>query len=62
MTEMSSRKLYIGREYKHFKGKTYRSDEEDLFYSDTNMTHLAKVISEIDSGKASLAEHELIED
>ena len=34
----------------------------DPFYSDANMTHLAKVISEIDSGKASLAEHELIED
>ena len=34
----------------------------DPFYSDANMAHLAKVISEIDSGKAHLTEHELIED
>lgn len=36
----------------------FRLDEEDPFYSETNMTHLAKAISEIDSGKASLAEHD----
>ena len=40
----------------------FRLDEEDPFCSDANMTHLARVISEIDSGKASLAEHKLIED
>ena len=34
----------------------------DPFYSDTNMSHLKKVISDIDSGKATLAEHALIED
>ena len=34
----------------------------DPFYSDANMTYLRKVISEIDSGRTSLAEHELIED
>ena len=33
----------------------------DPFYSDANMAHLARVISQIDSGKAKLAEHELIE-
>ena len=34
----------------------------DPFYSDANMLHLTKVISEIDSGKAVLTEHELLED
>lgn len=33
----------------------------DPFYSDTNMSKLKQVISEIDSGKAALAEHDLIE-
>ena len=33
----------------------------DPFYSDTNMSYLKQVISQIDSGKASLAEHDLIE-
>ncbi len=34
----------------------------DPFYSDENMMYLKKVMSEIDSGKAILAEHALIED
>ena len=34
----------------------------DPFYSDSNMNYLKKVISDIDSGKAKLREHELIED
>ena len=34
----------------------------DPFYSDANMNYLKKVISEIDSGKSNLQEHELIED
>ena len=34
----------------------------DPFYSDANMAYLKKVISEIDSGKATLTEHALIED
>ena len=34
----------------------------DPFYSDANMNYLKKVISEIDSGKSKLQEHELIED
>lgn len=34
----------------------------DPFYSDANMNHLNKVISEIESGKAKLHEHNLIEE
>ena len=34
----------------------------DPFYSDKNMGYLKKVISEIDSGKAVLAEHALLGD
>lgn len=34
----------------------------DPFYSASNMAHLARVIGEIDSGAAALAEHDLIED
>ena len=33
----------------------------DPFYSDANMNYLKKVISEIDSSKSKLQEHELIE-
>ena len=34
----------------------------DPFYSESNMAYLKKLMSEIDSGKAVLSEHELIED
>lgn len=34
----------------------------DPFYAEANMNYLRKVISEIDSGKAELHEHELIEE
>lgn len=34
----------------------------DSFYSESNMTYLKKVIEDIESGKAVLVEHELIED
>ncbi len=34
----------------------------DPFYSEENMNYLKRVISEIDSGRAKLAEHDLIED
>ncbi len=34
----------------------------DPFYSEKNMSYLKRVISEIDSGKAVLVEHDLIED
>ncbi len=33
----------------------------DPFYSDLNVSYLKKVISEIESGKANLEEHNLIE-
>lgn len=32
------------------------------FYSDANMNHLKNIIDDIESGKAKLKEHELIED
>lgn len=34
----------------------------DPFYSEANMKYLRKVISDIESGKARLTEHELIEE
>ena len=34
----------------------------DPFYAEANMNYLRKVTSEIDSGKAELHEHELIEE
>ena len=35
---------------------------EDPFYSKANMEHLEKVIEKIESGKAKLKKHELIEE
>ena len=34
----------------------------DPFYSESNMAYLKKVVEDIESGKAVLTEHELIED
>lgn len=34
----------------------------DPFYSESNMVYLKKVVDDIESGKAVLVEHELIED
>lgn len=34
----------------------------DPFYSASNMEHLSKVVADIDSGCAHLAEHDLIEE
>lgn len=34
----------------------------DPFYSESNMTYLKKVIDDIESGKAVLVEHDLIEE
>ena len=34
----------------------------DPFYSEANMTYLTKVIEDIDTGRAVLSEHALIED
>lgn len=47
----------VGREYRiPFEVST------DPFYSESNMNYLRRVISDIESGKAVLKEHELIED
>ena len=35
---------------------------EELFYSESNMKYLEKVITDIESGKAKLVEHDLIEE
>lgn len=34
----------------------------DPFYSESNMNYLRSVVADIDSGKAKLVEHDLIED
>lgn len=34
----------------------------DPFYSESNMKHLGKVISDIEAGRATLVEHDLIEE
>lgn len=34
----------------------------DPFYSESNMKHLKKVISDIESGRTKLGEHELVEE
>lgn len=34
----------------------------DPFYGASNMAHLLRIITEIDSGKANLVEHELMDD
>ena len=34
----------------------------DNFYSENNLKYLEKVITDIESGSANLAEHQLIED
>ena len=36
--------------------------EADPFYSASNMAHLLRVVADINSGKAKLVEHELIDD
>lgn len=36
--------------------------DPDPFYSESNMAYLRKVISDIETGKAVLVEHDLIED
>ena len=34
----------------------------DPFYSESNMAYLKRVVADIESGKADLTEHELIEE
>ena len=44
--------------------RIWRLRESELYciYSESNMAYLKKVIADIESGKAVLVEHELIED
>ena len=35
---------------------------KELFYSEGNMKYLEKIITDIESGKAKLVEHDLIEE
>ena len=35
---------------------------EELFYSESNMKYLEKIITDIESGKSKLVEHDLIEE
>ena len=35
---------------------------KELFYSESNMRYLEKIITDIESGKAKLVEHDLIEE
>ena len=35
---------------------------KELFYSESNMKYLEKIITDIETGKAKLVEHDLIEE
>lgn len=42
--------------------KNIEKEVEESFYSESNMKYLEKVITDIESGKAKLVEHDLIEE
>ena len=42
--------------------KNTEKEVEELFYSESNMKYLEKIITNIESGKAKLVEHDLIEE
>ena len=42
--------------------KNTEKEVEELFYSESNMKYLEKVIADIESGTAKLVEHDLIEE
>ena len=42
--------------------KNTKKEVEELFYSESNIKYLEKVIADIESGKAKLVEHDLIEE
>ncbi len=49
----------------YFRKKTKENTEkeaEELFYSESNMKYLEKIITDIESEKAKLIEHDLIEE
>jgi addiction module antitoxin, relB/dinJ family len=41
--------------------KNPEKELKELFYSESNMRYLEKIITDIESGKAKLIEHDLIE-
>ena len=41
--------------------KNTEKEAEEIFYSESNMKYLEKIITDIESGKAKLVEHNLIE-
>ena len=42
--------------------KNTKKEVDELFYSESNMKYLEKIITDIESGKAKLIEHDLIEE
>ena len=49
----------------YLRKKTKENTEkkvEELFYSESNMKYLEKIITDIESGKVKLIEHDLIEE
>lgn len=49
----------------YLRKKTKENTEkkvEELFYSESNMKYLEKIITDIESGKSKLIEHDLIEE
>ena len=49
----------------YFRKKTKENTEkeaEEIFYSESNMKYLEKIITDIESGKSKLIEHDLIEE
>lgn len=42
--------------------KNLEKELKELFYSESNMRYLEKIITDIESGKAKLVEHDLIEE
>mgnify|MGYP000890963950 FL=1 len=39
-----------------------KKEVDELFYSESNMKYLEKIITDIESGKVKLVEHDLIEE
>ena len=42
--------------------KNTEKEAEEIFYSESNMKYLEKIITDIESGKVKLVEHDLIEE
>ena len=42
--------------------KNTEKEAEEIFYSESNMKYLEKIIADIESGKSKLIEHDLIEE